>query len=287
MELNLKYFHQKKGEETIDEYFNKVIENGQKVFTTYYNNNKGKRIHIELNGKLIRHKNRDAILHISRDITKRQKKEKERLNLIIKVEEKERKRFAKDLHDGLGATLSAVKMYMHIVSRSEPGSERAKNMLNEAIMLVEKASINAKEIAVNIRPHDLAHFGLAISIQNFCNRLNSIGTIKVNLDAKNFNIKLKENIELNIFRTINELINNTLKYAEAKNIYITLLEKNKNIIIKYSDDGKGFEYNKVMNSNKSGTGLDNIIYRAKLLGGYAKISSEPGKGINVEISIEV
>ena len=282
---NILKYHNLKGAKPFDDYFNDVIKNGQKVFSTYFVI-EGETIHIEFNGTLIKHNNIDAIMHVSRDITERKEAEKLKLNTIIETEEKERKRFAKDLHDGLGATLSAAKMYMNIVKRAEPGSERAKNMLNESISLIDEAGKDAKKIAVNIRPHDLSHFGLAISLQNFCDRLDSLGTINVSLNADNFHIKLNKEVELNLFRIINELINNTFKYADAKNITIDLYEKNKKVIMTYSDDGKGFDYEKVMNSSKSGTGLDNIIFRAKLCGGFAKIISKAGKGMSVKITID-
>jgi len=282
--FNLIEFYNLKGSKSIDTYFKDVVKDGQKLFTIEITLNK-KKYHIELNGKRIKHNKIKAILHISRDITERQEAEKQKLNTIIQTEEKERKRFAQDLHDGIGATLSAAKMYMNIAKRAEPGSERAIKMLNEALSLVDDAGKNAKEIAVNIRPHDLAHFGLAISLQNFTDKLNSIGTINVRLNTNNFEIKLNEDIELNIFRLINELVNNTLKYAYAKDIEIELFEENKNIIVKYSDNGKGFDYEKIMKTRKKGTGLDNIINRTKLIGGNVEINSKPNKGMTAKISI--
>lgn len=285
--LNLKKYHQEHGVEHISNYFNDTIKVGKNVFSTYYINTNGDKAYIELSGTLIKHKNNDAILHVSRDITKRQEAEKQKLNLIIQTEEKERKRFAKDLHDGLGATLSASKMYLNIVKREKPGSERALNMLKEAILLIDDAGKVAKEIAINIRPHDLSHFGLAKSLQNFCERLDSIGSISVSLNTNSFDTKLDEEIELNLFRTINELINNTLKYADAKIIKINLHEKNNKVIIEYTDDGKGFDFKRMIKSNKSGTGLDNIIQRAKLINGDIQINSEPGKGMSAKIIISL
>jgi len=282
--FNLLEFYNLKGSKSVDTYFEDVVKEKQKLFTTEIII-KEEKIHIELNGKLIKHNNKDAILHISRDITERQEAEKQKLNVIIETEEKERKRFAQDLHDGIGATLSAAKMYMNIAKRAEPGSERAKKMLIEALSLVDDAGKQAKEIAVNIRPHDLAHFGLAVSLQNFIDKLNSIGTINVELNTDYFNAKLASDIELNIFRLINELVNNTLKYAAAKNIEIKLSEENKNVIINYSDNGKGFNYEKMMKTRKKGTGLDNIIHRTKLIGGKVEIESEENKGMKAEISI--
>jgi len=283
---NILKLHDSKGAKSLENYFSDVIKHGQQVFSTHFIIN-GEIVHVELNGTLIKHNGIDAIMHVSRDITQRKAEEKLRLNTIIETEEKERKRFAKDLHDGLGATLSAAKMYMNIVKRSKPGSEKAINMLNESIMLIDEAGKEAKKIAVNIRPHDLSHFGLAVSLQNFCDRLDALGSIKVSLKASNFKVRLDKDVELNLFRTINELINNTFKYADAKNIKIELCEIRKKVMMKYSDDGKGFDYEKVMSAKKTGTGLDNIIFRARLLGGTAKITSKDGKGMSVKILIDI
>ncbi len=283
--LNFIKFHNSEGPQTHEDYFEDVIKHGNMVFPTSFVTNK-KTIHIELSGTLIKHNNKNAILHVSRDITLRKEEEKLKLKTIIETEEKERKRFAKDLHDGLGATLSAAKMYLNIVKRSKPGSVRALKMLDESISLIEEAGKDAKKIAVNIRPHDLSHFGLAVSLQNFCDRLSSLGSIKINLNVKNFKVLLDKDIELNLFRTINELINNTFKYADAKEITIELYSEQNKAIITYSDNGKGFDFEKVMKSKKRGTGLDNIIFRTKLSGGLAKIMSKPSKGMSVKIIID-
>ncbi len=242
---------------------------------------------VEINSTLIEYYGKQVVLSTGRDISERILAEKIKLDTIIATEEKERSRFAKDLHDGLGATLSAVKMYLNIVKRSNADPERANKMLNEAITLIDKAGKNAKEIAVNIRPHDLAHFGIKTSLENFVDRINQIGTIKINFDAQDYNADLDQDKELQLFRAVNELINNTLKYGEAETINIVLSEKDNTIKLTFSDDGQGFDYDKIMNSNKAGIGLNNIIQRAKLAGGTAVIKSELGKGMSATISIKV
>ena len=286
LKKNVIKFHKKQGMKPISNYFAQIIKTGKQVFVTNYTNINGKNIDIELNGTLVKHKNKDAILHISRDITVRREQEKQRLRLIIKTEEKERKRFAKDIHDGLGATLSAAKMYLNIIKRVEPGSQKADEMLVQALKLINMATENTKEIALNIRPHDLSNFGLAVSLQNFCERLNTISSINIQLIVNNFEKRLDENIEINLYRSINELINNTLKYAEAKNIRIDLRQEKNKTIIKYSDDGIGFDYKKVLSNKKHGTGLTNIKNRAKLIGGKANIFSKVGNGMNVKITVD-
>lgn len=264
------------------------LKEGEHVtFQTENITKNGRIFNVEVRSTLIDYYGRKVILSAGRDITERLQAEKLKLDTIIQTEEKERSRFAKDLHDGLGATLSAIKMYLNIVKRSEPGSEKAESMLNEAITLIDKAGKSAKEIAVNIRPHDLTHFGLKSSLENFIDRINQIGTLKVNLETHKLNLTLDKDIELQLFRTVNELINNTFKYAEAQNINISLSNTEKKVILYYSDDGKGFYYDKIIKSNKSGIGLENITNRAKLAGGFAIIKSKPGEGMSAKIVIHL
>lgn len=283
---NLKEINWEGGKVSINKYFDKVETSGERVFSTSCVNSSSEKKYLELNGKLIKHNNKDAILHILRDTTIRYEEEKARLNLIIQTEENERKRFAKDIHDGLGATLSAAKMYLNIVKRAEPGTEKAINMLEKSISLIDDAGKEAKQIAVNIRPHDLSHFGLVVSLQNFCKKLNALGAVNVTFNTNDNDIELDKVVELNIYRSINELINNTFKYAEAKNISIDLKKEDNILTVSYVDDGKGFDMEKIMNSTSSGTGLSNIVHRAKLIGGYAQINSKVGDGIKVVINIE-
>ena len=258
-----------------------------KVYETINIRKNGEEIPVEVSSTGILFYDKEVLLSAGRDISIRKETEKQKLKTIIATEEKERKRFAKDLHDGLGATLSAAKMYLNIAKRTPDNPEKANEMLTEAIDLIDKAGKNAKEIAVNIRPHDLTNFGLAVSLQNFVERINNIETIHINLDTSKFKAKPDEQQEQHIFRLVNELINNTLKYADAKNINIELSSDNNLIFIDYADNGKGFDYEKIMNSNKSGTGLDNIIERSEVMGGKAKITAQPGKGMQAQITLSI
>jgi len=258
-----------------------------KVYETVNIKKNGEEIPVEVSSTGILFYDKEVLLSAGRDISIRKETEKQKLKTIIATEEKERKRFAKDLHDGLGATLSAAKMYLNIAKRTPDNPEKANEMLSEAIDLIDKAGKNAKEIAVNIRPHDLTNFGLAVSLQNFVERINNIETIHINLDTSKFKAKPDEQQEQHIFRLVNELINNTLKYADAKNINIELSSDNDLIFIDYADNGKGFDYEKIMNSNKSGTGLDNIIERSEVMGGKAKITAQPGKGMQAQITLSI
>jgi len=285
-ELNMINFHSNENEKKINSYFKQIQDKGLGTIINSYKNINNKKYDVELKGKLIRYNEKDAILHISRDISERIKDEKERMNIIMQTEERERKRFSKDIHDTLGATLSASKMYINIAKRSKGDTKNADKMLDEAINLISNASKNAKEIAVNIVPHELANFGLKIALHNFCEKFNKLGTIRIIFEADNFDVRFSDYIETQIFRTVNELINNTLKHAKANKITLNLSYKKGKIIIKFIDNGIGFDYDRVMKSNKVGTGLENIIYRVNSIGGKIIITSKELKGTTAFIEIE-
>lgn len=268
-----------------EDLYKSLKTNESEVYETININKQGDEIPVEINSTVINYYGKEVLLSAGRDISLRKKAEKEKLKTIIATEEKERQRFAKDLHDGLGATLSAAKMYLNIARRTKDNPERSDEMLNEAIELIDRAGKNAKEIAINIRPHDLANFGLAVSLHNFCERINNIDTIKINLDTNEFEAKTDEQQEQHIFRIINELINNTLKYADAKAIDIKLSSDDEKVCIRYKDNGKGFDYDKIMASNGSGTGLKNIIERTKVMGGQANLFSKPQEGMTAHIDL--
>lgn len=278
--------HRENTDSSIEEYFKAVIKKGHKVFTGECTNKKGENINVEINGKLIIHEDKKAILHISRNITERKIMERKLLMATVETENNERKRFAKEIHDGLGAILSTVKLYISIIINGNQPQSSIEDMYNEMTKLVDNAIKSAKEIAVNIRPKDLTKLGLKITLENFIERINKINTVCINFDTTEFNIKIKEDIEIVLFRIISELINNSLKYAEAKNVNIKLHNTDKDFILKYSDDGKGFDVDKIMNSNRPGIGLNNIISRAEIIGGKAILKSNLNNGMQAEVKIK-
>jgi signal transduction histidine kinase len=128
----------------------------------------------------------------------------------------------------------------------------------------------------------LQNFGLIPALENFIEKISDSKPLKFHFEA-NINSKLGSMLDVTIYRIVTELVNNTLKYARAKNVFITLSE-NEVVYLKYKDGGIGFDYNTTIESKK-GMGLFNISNRVKSLKGYARFLPEPGKGVKVEIEI--
>ncbi len=217
----------------------------------------------------------------------RQEAEKKVLNAVIQAEEKERKRFAKDLHDGMGPLLSSAKMAISSLAQAETNPEKIK-IIENTDLVISEAIRSLKEISNNLSPHILDNFGLASAIKSFASKITSIHQINIHFDSNMFDFRFDYNKEVILYRVVCELINNTLKHACAKNIYIKLSRYNKIISLSYSDDGVGFDVNKILyHAQNEGMGFYNVMNRLKSIKAIVNIESEPGKGLRIILIVNI
>lgn len=211
--------------------------------------------------------------------------EKMFLNTIIQTEEKERKRFAKDLHDGLGPLLSSVKMSVSSLAQMKH-DDASREIVENTELVINEAIKSLKEISDNLSPHVLSNFGLVRALSNFINKINIAKTIRINLITEMKDERFDPNVEVVLYRVICELINNTIKHAHAKKINISLSMDENFIHIVYKDDGKGFDVSKIVeHQGGSGMGFSNIYSRINSLKGEINIESENKKGTLVTIKV--
>ncbi len=207
------------------------------------------------------------------------------LNAVIQTEERERMRFAKDLHDGLGPLLSSLKLSVSALLQMERPKED-KEILKNADSVVNEAIKSIKEISNNLSPYVLEHFGLVSAVKSFTDKINENKLIAIHIDTEAWPSRLDKNTEVILYRTICELVNNTLRHSGAKNGYIRLNCKNNDLVIIYEDDGKGFDVPLVIEGNTSGMGLQNILSRIKTIDGSASFTSINGKGMQAVITVK-
>lgn len=213
--------------------------------------------------------------------------EKMFLNTIIQTEEKERKRFAKDLHDGLGPLLSTVKMSVSSLAQMEH-DEASREIVENTELVINEAIKSLKEISDNLSPHILNNFGLLRALNNFSNKINIARTIKINLKSNLKDERFDPNVEVVLYRVICELINNTIKHAKAKKIDLSLTKEGDYLTIVYKDDGKGFDVSKVIDQpTGTGMGFSNIYSRINSLKGEITVESEQKTGTSVTIKVLV
>jgi signal transduction histidine kinase len=217
----------------------------------------------------------------------RRQTEKMFLNTIIQTEEKERKRFAKDLHDGLGPLLSTVKMSVSSLAQMKH-NEASREIVENTELVINEAIKSLKEISDNLSPHVLNNFGLVRALSNFSNKINTTKTIRINLVSNLKDERFDNNVEVVLYRVVCELINNTIKHAKAKKIDLSLTKDGDYLTIIYQDDGKGFDVAKVIEQPAtSGMGFSNIYSRINSLKGEINIESEHKKGTWVTIKVKM
>jgi signal transduction histidine kinase len=225
---------------------------------------------------------RELFYSLKRAEADRQRTEKRVLNAIINTEENERKRFAKDLHDGLGPILSTVKMSVSALN------ERIRDpsgmvILNNTNHLVNEAIATIKDISNNLSPHVLSNFGLSSAIGAFTTKINQTKAVEIIFKSNMENIRLENEKEVVIYRAVCELINNSILHSGASRIEIELNKHEKFVTLQFNDNGRGFDTNALMNEDTKGMGLSNIETRVKTVEGVFVIESNPGNGTSALI----
>lgn len=211
--------------------------------------------------------------------------EYESMNAMLKGQEEERNRIAKELHDRVGSLLSMVKVSFDglktQLKRIEAQSNEQYQRTND---LLSKASEEVRNISHTMASGVLRRFGLVSALQELKNTVEESGIINIKLFFTGFEGKrLDADREINIYRIIQELISNTLKHADAQEIEIQLFWKPTNLNITVEDNGKGFVPEST--KNQSGIGLYNVQSRVNGLEGNLEIDSKIGRGTTVIIDI--
>lgn len=210
--------------------------------------------------------------------------QKQLLQSTIDSQEKERKRIASDLHDGVGAMLSAAKLNLNMLRSGTIPKEELPEAIGETKDMIDETIETVRRISKDLLPSSLEAFGLSKAVQELCEKLDNPKTT-VSFEEKNEPVSLTQQEELLIFRMIQELINNALKHAEAGEIRVEINWKDP-LTVCVADDGKGFNLEEIRGDIKKGVGLYSIENRASLIGGDVIFKSEPGKGSTINIIIK-
>lgn len=202
---------------------------------------------------------------------------------IIEAEENERKRIAGDLHDGVGQMMSAAKINLSSLSSEiQFADEQKKLRFENALKLVDDSCAEVRNVSHNIMPNSLLRNSLAAAVRDFINKID-ISVLKINLHAEGLNEKIDANVEIMLYRIVQECVNNVIKHSGADTLDITLVNDAEEITATIEDNGKGF--NTADKSKFDGIGLKNIRTRVDYLKGTVEWDSAPGRGTVVSIHI--
>lgn len=208
---------------------------------------------------------------------------------IIKAQEEERQRVARDIHDGPAQLMSNVVLKAEICEKMiEVDLDKAREELRILKKTVRDSLQDVRKIIYNLRPMSLDDLGLVPTLQRYVLTFQEESGIAVSFTTAGVQPELKSVISLTVFRIVQEAINNVAKHANANSISIHLEFFKEDLKLYVIDNGVGFDINKLKEKNddlSSGFGLVSMRERVELLGGEMNISSEPGKGTRLIIII--
>lgn len=208
---------------------------------------------------------------------------------IIKAQEEERQRVARDIHDGPAQMLSNVVLKAEICERLiDVDLDQARSELQNLKKIVRDSLQDVRKIIYNLRPMSLDDLGLIPTLQRYILTFQEESGISVSFITKGSEPELKSVISLTVFRIVQEALSNVAKHARANNAVTQLEFLEKNLKLYVYDDGIGFDTAKLNDRNEditSGFGLVSMRERVELLGGDMRISSKPGKGTRLNIII--
>ncbi|QMW03702.1 sensor histidine kinase [Spirosoma foliorum] len=192
--------------------------------------------------------------------------------------EDERKRVARDLHDEVGAALSAMRLLVGQLVQTSPPTAEINDLTTRFKGVIDNTMDSVRRISNDLLPQGLNELGLTYALEGLCESAMDLAdvTIELTVDAE---IDLPARTNLIVYRLVQELLNNAIKHAEANDIQLSLNRQNNQLTLLYTDDGKGFDYEQAY--QKRSLGLKNIETRAQMLQGTVTFETQPGQGLRV------
>jgi signal transduction histidine kinase/tetratricopeptide (TPR) repeat protein len=211
-----------------------------------------------------------------------QQKQLQAAEAMLKGQEEERGRLAKDLHDGLGGMLNGVKMSFNNMKENLVLTPDNASAFEQSVKQLDATITELRKVSHNLMPDVLMRFGLTDALTDYCKSLANNNT-DIAFQQMGEPRELSNTLKLYVYRIIQELTNNALKHSKAKEIIAQLTFEPAKILITVDDNGMGFNTAELINSK--GVGMQSIKQRVDYLGGILDIDSRPGKGTSVNIEL--
>ena len=219
--------------------------------------------------KMVEHKTRMAEMELA--------KSKQDLKDSIEIQEKERSRIGSDLHDELGPTLSAVKLKINSVTNGKSLEEPEWNQLRD---MIDQTITNVRSLSHELYPNTLKTFGLNEAIQELIKRLGALTPVHFHARMDPAARTLEYDVQLSLYRIIQEFFNNSLKHSDCSEIQLELRVLPHTISLDLSDNGKGFASGQ---TPEEGLGLKNMRMRAEAINASFQFHAEKDKGTSLHV----
>jgi len=209
---------------------------------------------------------------------------------LIEGQEEERKRFALELHDGIGQMLTGLKLHAEKLKQVQFADEKQRQRFDKLVSLIQDTIQTTRQVSYNLMPSVLSDFGLSAALNLLCEQTGELTSVKVKYEGTKDRIILSRPMEIGLYRIAQEALNNAIKHAGSDNIKIKLEQKQNHILLEIEDDGKGFLISNLKNKSESylsQNGIENIRTRTQLLNGEMKIISKVDAGTKLVINLQM
>lgn len=227
--------------------------------------------------------NRMKLKQKTRIAEERSQNQKVRFKSMIEGEERERKRIATELHDGLGQLLSSARLNIAALQGNDNNSP--SKQIDNSLKLLDSAVNEVRVISHNMMPNALVSIGLESALREQVHMINDAGSFNIHLNLPEEKLIISETLAISSYRIIQEILNNAIKSSEARNIWISILVRSTLFEIVIRDDGKGFDVHHYRDG--TGIGWGNINSRIEMISGKIDIETYPNKGTSVIMRIPV
>lgn len=241
---------------------------------------------VEIHMKLFEDGDRKVFIETVIDLSEKKRMEREHMNTLIQAQESEKERIAKELHDDLGQSLTALQLNIHTLEQcyDKPSTVNAKEIFDRLNYIIQNTIVDLKTISRDLMPSVLMDFGLVKALQYLCESFNS-PRLQVNLQVYNMDQVLVTTQRVALYRIAQELIHNSIKHGKAKEVNVQVIKNDKNVLLTVEDDGIGFDINNSIYNE--GLGIKSIQSRVIALEGNFSFDSrlEYGTSALVEIPL--
>ncbi|MEO9805780.1 MAG: histidine kinase [Reichenbachiella sp.] len=220
-------------------------------------------------------------------IEKRVREQQYRSVLILEGQEEERKRISQEIHDGIGQMLTGLKLNLEGITPSD--SPHMKKRIRDTKDLMKSVIKEVRRVSFNLTPSSLVDFGITPAMKKISQEVSALTNTEVVFENRtNFINRLDKNVETNLYRIVQEAVNNGIKYAAADKIVISFEHNPSHLIVIVEDNGKGFEFKKLEKTGHfgaSGHGIFNMKERAAFINGSLDIQTKLGVGTKIIIKL--
>ena len=207
---------------------------------------------------------------------------------VLMIQEEERRRISRDLHDEVGQVVVAIGATLSIIEKELKNNsiDKALEVIDENRKLIKEIAAKMKSMALTLRPPALDILGLPAVLREYFSQCTKSNPIKIQFSENSKGIKLVENIGISLYRIIQESVYNSIKYAQARKIKVDLIYSRQKLELVIEDNGKGFDVDGFFaQTDISKIGLRGIKERVSILGGKLLIKSIKDRGTKINVSI--